>query len=109
MNNPRPDRATYRCATTIAMFTLLALILAGTIGQLIITLRTAAHPPNLTCPVPTLPPAVPCAAIPLKFIEQEPRCADELLHIMNVTNLHIVSYEDRFPKRHPNATDVAQS
>ena len=92
MKNPRPNQATHSRATTVALFTLLVLILAGTIGQLIITWQIAAHPPSPTCPVPTLPPSLPCAAIPLTFIEQEPRCANELLVAMNVTNLRIAPY-----------------
>lgn len=94
MKNVRPNNATQPRATTITLFTLLVLILAGTTAHLVITWQVATHPANLTCPVPTLPPSLPCAALPLKFIEQEPRCVNELLIAMNVTNVHIYPGND---------------
>ena len=33
---------------------------------------------------------LPCKAIPVRFILDEPICADKLLQTMNVTNLHIL-------------------
>jgi hypothetical protein len=37
---------------------------------------------------------LPCAAIPRKFIQDDPRCANKLLESMNVTNVRIT---DRLP------------
>ena len=33
--------------------------------------------------------SLPCAAIPTKYILQEPECADKLLRVMNVTNVRV--------------------
>ena len=33
---------------------------------------------------------LPCKAIPVQFVIEEPVCADKLLRTMNVTNVHIL-------------------
>ena len=36
--------------------------------------------------------SLPCEAIPIKFVMEEPRCANKLLKAMNVTNVDILSH-----------------
>ena len=37
--------------------------------------------------------SLPCQAVPIQFVIEEPECADKLLRSMNVTNVHILSVE----------------
>ena len=37
---------------------------------------------------------LPCKAVPVQFVIEEPYCADKLLRSMNITNVHIVPAED---------------
>jgi len=34
--------------------------------------------------------SLPCQAVPIRFVMDEPECADKLLRSMNVTNIHIL-------------------
>ena len=36
--------------------------------------------------------SLPCAAIPTRFVVDEPECANKLLISMNVTNVHVGRY-----------------
>lgn len=36
---------------------------------------------------------LPCGAIPIQFVLEEPECANKLLRSMNVTNVHILPKE----------------
>jgi hypothetical protein len=75
-----------------AVIALLLLLLGISAAQLAITLRTRPMP-NLTCPPVIVPRSLPCQAIPLRYIEDEPVCADKLLHAMNITKSHILTWE----------------
>jgi hypothetical protein len=35
----------------------------------------------------------PCAALPVRFVHEEPACADKLLRAMNISNVHITQAE----------------
>jgi len=35
--------------------------------------------------------SLPCQAIPIRFVTNEPECADKLLRSMNVSNVHVLS------------------
>jgi hypothetical protein len=72
-------------------------------AQLAITLRTRPMP-NMTCPPVIVPRSLPCQAIPLRYVEDEPVCADKLLHAMNITNSHILTWDQML--REINASGV---
>jgi hypothetical protein len=36
---------------------------------------------------------LPCRALPTQFVIEEPDCADRLLKLMNITNVHIMPIE----------------
>jgi len=44
----------------------------------------------------------PCRALPSQFVIEEPDCANKLLRLMNITNVHILPVEDSDPL--PNET-----
>jgi hypothetical protein len=75
-----------------AMITLLILVLGVSTAHLAITLRTKPMP-NLTCPPVIAPRSLPCQSIPLRYVEDEPICADKLLHAMNITSSHILTWD----------------
>ena len=75
-----------------AVIALLILLLGVSGAHLAITLRTRPMP-NLTCPPVIVPRSLPCQAIPLRYVEDEPVCADKLLHAMNITNSHILTWD----------------
>jgi len=37
--------------------------------------------------------SLPCQAVPVSFVMDEPECTDKLLRAMNVSNVHILSAE----------------
>ena len=41
---------------------------------------------------------LPCAAIPTRFVLDEPECADKLLRVMNVTNVRILPRGSSVPR-----------
>jgi hypothetical protein len=75
-----------------AVIALLILLVLVTVVHLAITLRTRPMP-NMTCPPVIVPRSLPCQSIPLRYIEDEPICADKLLHAMNITNSHILTWD----------------
>jgi hypothetical protein len=72
---------------------LLVLLLVVSVIDMIISVRTKAAL-NTTCPPVIVPRTLPCEAIPLRYIEDEPVCADKLLHAMNITSSHILPLGD---------------
>ena len=76
----------------VAVIALLLLLLGVSAAHLAITLRTRPMP-NMTCPPLIVPRSLPCQAIPLRYVEDDPVCADKLLHAMNITNSHILSWD----------------
>lgn len=87
--NRRPDGRTRNAVIWI----LLALLCVVESLQLVMTSRIASRP-NATCPPVIVPRTLPCQAIPMTFIEREPRCANELLRAMNVTNVHVLTEDE---------------
>jgi len=75
------------------ILTLLALLCVVAAVQLVISARIASRP-GATCPPVVAPRTLPCQAIPMTFIEREPRCANELLRAMNVTNVHVLTEDE---------------
>lgn len=46
--------------------------------------------------------SLPCQAVPIRFVMDEPECVDKLLRSMNVSNIHIVPAD--IPEALPNET-----
>ena len=63
--------------------TLCALTLVAVAANTVTTLKMAAEFRS------TLPPSLPCAAVPTSLILEDPICAQKLLDSMNVTNVRI--------------------
>ena len=69
----------------------LILVLAVSSANLALTLRTRLDA-NATCPTLVVPRSLPCESVPIRFVAEEPRCTNELLRAMNVTNVRIQPY-----------------
>lgn len=86
-----------RCPRTrigdAVILTLLALLSVVASFQLVMSARMASRL-IATCPPVIVPRTLPCQAIPMTFIEREPRCANELLRAMNVTNVHVLTEDE---------------
>jgi hypothetical protein len=54
---------------------------------MIVELRALANRP-LVCPEPRR--SLPCEAVPMRLLYEDPACANTLLRAMNVTNVHIL-------------------
>jgi hypothetical protein len=80
-----------------AVIVLLVLVLGVSAAHLAITLRTQPMP-NISCPPVIVPRSLPCQAIPLRYVEDEPVCADKLLHAMNITTSHILTWDQMLQK-----------
>jgi len=46
-------------------------------------------------------PDLPCAALPTRLIMEDPICAQKLLTVMNVTNVHILTNISQLPDLDP--------
>lgn len=88
-----------------AMVALLILVLGVSAAHLAITLRTRPIP-NMTCPPVIVPRSLPCQAIPLRYVEDEPVCADKLLHAMNITTSHILTWGQMLQVLHASSVHV---
>lgn len=42
-------------------------------------------------------PDLPCAAIPTRFVAQEPVCAQRLIEAMNITNVRVLTNASELP------------
>jgi hypothetical protein len=87
----------------LAVIALLLLVLGVSFAHLVITLATGPMR-NLTCPPVIVPRSLPCQAIPLRYVEDEPFCADKLLHAMNITNAHILTPDQMMQKLNASAS-----
>lgn len=52
---------------------------------------------------------LPCAAIPTRYVIQEPECADKLLRTMNVTNVRILERQERIEESEEKIRKQAKS
>jgi hypothetical protein len=66
-----------------------ALIFCGVVADLILSLMLWAQVDRLQ-DTPTARRSLPCEAIPVRFVLDDPLCADKLLKAMNVTNVRVV-------------------
>ena len=65
---------------------LLALVCVAVAGNLALTAMLLATEGS--------GPSLPCAAIPMRFVVEEPACADKLVRSMNVTNVRIQRFDE---------------
>ena len=40
--------------------------------------------------------SLPCQSLPIRFVMEEPECAEKLLRSMNVSNVRVMSYEAKY-------------
>ncbi len=80
-----------------AAFVALAVILCGVAANITLTLQTQAALGMLR-EEPVRKPSLSCAAIPTRFVSEQPDCVNRLLEAMNVTNLRIVSNLSQRPR-----------
>ena len=85
-----------------AAFVALAVILCGVAANIALTLEVQSECMTLQDETPkddhAKPSALPCAAIPTRFVSEQPDCVNRLLEAMNVTNLRIVSNLSQRPQ-----------
>lgn len=65
------------------------LLLLITALNLVLILRLSMALPEV-CPPVSERRSLPCEAIPVKFVLENPECADKLLRAMNVSNVRIL-------------------
>ena len=75
-----------------ALMVVLLLVVAA---NLLLTLKLHHEATKLGRAVPKRPD-LPCAAIPTRFLMEEPVCAQKLIEAMNVTNVQVVTDRSRF-------------
>ena len=68
---------------------LVACLLVVVVVDLVVTMRLAVDIRASAARV-CKQPALPCGAIPTRFVLEEPECADKLLKSMNVTNVRVL-------------------
>ena len=81
-----------RVPVHFTVIALLILLLGVSIAHVVITVRHWSAL-SASCPPVIVPRSLPCQSIPLSYVEDEPICADKLLHAMNVTNSHILTWD----------------
>ncbi len=88
--------ATTHAIRTRAVIVIAALMLLAAMANVLMTVRLAAcSDARPVCPEP--PRYLPCGALPLRLIHDDPACANTLLHVMNVTNVHILPKGSKLP------------
>ena len=78
------------CWLPVAM---LVLVMIAVVINTVVTLQLAAKMDNFPKPQRSLP----CAAIPMRLIMEDPVCADKLLRSMNVTNVRVLPMGSEVP------------
>ena len=67
----------------------IVLIVIGVLVNLFLTLNLALRP-QITMISECQPRPLPCGSLPIRFVLDDPVCADKLLRAMNVTNVRIL-------------------
>jgi hypothetical protein len=80
-----------RAPVHFTVIALLILLLGVSIVHVVITVRQSSTL-STSCPPVIVPRSLPCQAIPLRYVQDEPVCADKLLQAMNVTNVRIQTW-----------------
>jgi len=78
-DTPRPG------TLTLALLVLIAVLLVANLCVTGMILKQGR--PVL----PAVTRSLPCEAVPVRFVLDEPECADKLLRAMNVTNVRVVA------------------
>lgn len=73
---------------------LTVLLLLGVAANLLLTIKMNHEVTVLEQIVPKRP-ELPCAAIPTRFVMQEPVCAQKLIEAMNLTNVRVLANASR--------------
>jgi len=68
---------------------LMVCLLVAVVVDLVVTMRLAVGM-RVSAAQVCKQPALPCGAIPTRFVLEEPECADKLLKSMNVTNVRVL-------------------
>lgn len=93
--NSCPSAATLTIRTRFVIV-IAALILVVVMVNVLMTVRLAARiDTRPVCPEP--PRSLPCGALPMRLIHDDPACANKLLQVMNVTNVHILPKGSKLP------------
>lgn len=93
--NSRPRAAAHAIRTHIAIV-IAALTLLAVMANVLMTIKLAARiDTRPVCPEP--PRYLPCGALPMRLIHEDPACANKLLQVMNVTNVRILPTGSRLP------------
>lgn len=88
--------ATAHAIRTRIVVVIAALILLAVMANVLLTVRLAARiDTRPVCPEP--PRYLPCGALPMRLIHDDPACTNKLLQVMNVTNVHILPKGSRLP------------
>lgn len=82
------------------LIVVLLLVLALTITELFLLALSVEHAGDSPCPAAARP-SLPCAAIPTRFMMEDPACAQKLLEAMNVTNFRILTNSSQLPDIDP--------
>ena len=93
--NNSPSTAAHATRTGVVIVIAVLILLAVT-ANVLLTIRLAARiDTRPDCPEP--PHYLPCNALPMRLIQEDPTCANKLLQVMNVTNVHILPKGSRLP------------
>ena len=93
--NNYPSAAAHTIQTRVVIV-IAALILLAVMANALMTIRLAARiDTRPICPEP--PRYLPCGAVPMRLIHEDPACANTLLRVMNVTNVRILPKGSKLP------------
>ena len=88
--------ATAHAIRTRLVIIIAALMLLAVMANVLMTIKLAARiDTRPVCPEP--PRSLPCGALPMRLIHDDPACANKLLQVMNVTNVRILPKGSRLP------------
>ena len=90
------DSNTHESAGRLWRYALPAVLLLLAIGNLAMTAWVNARLVDLANR-PLTSSHAPCEAIPMSLVAANPQCADDLLHAMNITNVHVLPYGSPVP------------
>lgn len=71
------------------------LLLVGLVANLTLVIKLKQEVTSFQKEAPKRP-SLPCAAIPTRFVMQEPVCAQKLIEAMHVTNVRVLTNESQF-------------
>lgn len=75
--------------TSVWTVFLMLLVLSSVAANIVMTAKLSGKVDAVALCIKKKP--LPCAAIPIRYVMDEPECANKLLQAMNVTNVHVLS------------------